>query len=96
MRDEHEKAAELIGRILGPPGPAGGGAEAEAAADAAREEPFEIGQIISPQGAEEAPAAEPLAEPEPYTGPERRAPQVIIAELVEDVPPEPRFPPLER
>jgi hypothetical protein len=89
MTDEQDKTAELIGKILHPTGPV-----ADDQPPAPAEEPFGIDQIIHPLAPADD-AAEPLDDQEPYTGPERRAPQVIIAELVEDAP-EPTFPPLER
>jgi hypothetical protein len=84
-----ETTSQLIGQILNPSGkPASGPAPAPAA-----HEPFVLSQVVYPLGPEPEPG-DTREEEDPYSGPERRAPQVIIAEIVDENAAERRFPPL--
>jgi hypothetical protein len=70
---------EILGQIVNPEGPAAASAGAAAPAST-----FTIAQILSPTG--------PARDGEGYTGPERRAPQVIVAEDAAEVAPEADLP----
>jgi hypothetical protein len=81
-------SADLIGQILHPQGTDANAARGE-------QECFSIDQIVHPLGSAGS-EQEAVETQDPYEGPERRAPQVIIAEVVDDTPAEPRYPPLSR